>query len=305
MTPVSPELRRKIADNIRAYEGRAVSWFDLVTKYKLPQSQLEEIFAYDEAERLKRQELSAKVTSVAQQTYHNGRCDWEAVAQEFAMPLLECLELYDAAQSSISPRLFPKLVDWPDGELQLLRQFVNMHFEDMTANEWKLVGIYMNVNQTDYDMDRVKRLKQRAKRLKTSAEYTEVVSRAVREQYHKHKRVDWEQISTAVGLSQRECLEANEFNEGKARWEYDPETLSQEMADRMTQFIETTYPYPVPVNYQAVSNYMWIDKADCYKMAKQLDGDIEWTQELKERVVALRKQGMTYRSLFLPTIKQK
>ncbi|KAJ2455150.1 hypothetical protein EV183_001079, partial [Coemansia sp. RSA 2336] len=132
--------------------GESVSWFDLVTKYKLPQSQLEEIFAYDEAERLKRQELSAKVTSVAQQTYHNGRCDWEAVAQEFAMPLLECLELYDAAQSSISPRLFPKLVDWPDGELQLLRQFVNMHFEDMTANEWKLVGIYMNVNQTDLDI---------------------------------------------------------------------------------------------------------------------------------------------------------
>ncbi|KAI9475256.1 hypothetical protein BX667DRAFT_515682 [Coemansia mojavensis] len=159
----------------------------LATKYKLPQSQLEEIFAYDEAERLKRQELSAKVAHAAQQRYSNCRCDWEAVAQELDMPLLECLDLYGASQSSVSP-------------------------------------------------------------------------------------------------SQRECLEANESNEGKSHWEYDPDAFSQEMADRTTQFIKPKYPSLAPANYQAVSNYMWIDKNGCYKMAKLLDGGIGRTRELKERV---------------------
>ncbi|KAJ1740267.1 hypothetical protein LPJ68_003934 [Coemansia sp. RSA 1086] len=518
---VSPELQKKIANDIRAYKGTAVSWFDMVTKYKLPQSQLEEIFAYDEAERLKRQELSAKVTHAAQQRYSNCRCDWEAVAQELDMPLLECLDLYDASQSSISPRSFPKLVDWPDEELQLLQQFVNKNFNSMTTKEWRLVEIYMNVKQvdcsgaytlisskpmspevadliskyreaglkwkdihsrftiysthdslrasyklftrkphsmpetgkkyikwTEAQTDRVRELIQkhympgsvkpvadivkaefpektenqvigkirqiiyrayipyserddvkrlvdkygedwdriaqelqittkhvqriwaeyqshskhtsvwteneltllrkcvhkgldfatisgqlgtksapscrykwrslqardidwievgqklnrtvsacknayfstaRSNRLQSSADHTEVVSREVCEQYHKHKCVDWAQISAAVGLSQRVCLEANEFNEGKSHWEYDPDAFSQEMADRMTQFIKSNYPYPIPVNYQAVSNYMWIDKNDCYKMAKLLDGEIDWTRELKERVVALRR----------------
>ncbi|KAJ1864657.1 hypothetical protein LPJ78_003227 [Coemansia sp. RSA 989] len=446
----------------------------LATKYKLPQSQLEEIFAYDEAERLKRQELSAKVAHAAQQRYSNCRCDWEAVAQELDMPLLECLDLYDASQSSISPRSFPKLVDWPDEELQLLQQFVNKNFNSMTTKEWRLVEIYMNVKQvdcsgaytlisskpmspevadliskyreaglkwkdihsrftiysthdslrasyklftrkphsmpetgkkyikwTEAQTDRVRELIQkhympgsvkpvadivkaefpektenqvigkirqivyrayipyserddvkrlvdkygedwdriaqelqittkhvqhtnggvykhevgqklnrtvsacknayfstaRSNRLQSSADHTEVVSREVCEQYHKHKCVDWAQISAAVGLSQRVCLEANEFNEGKSHWEYDPDAFSQEMADRMTQFIKSNYPYPIPVNYQAVSNYMWIDKNDCYKMAKLLDGEIDWTRELKERVVALRKQGMTYKDI--------
>ncbi|KAJ2851605.1 Cyclin-D-binding Myb-like transcription factor 1 [Coemansia brasiliensis] len=559
ISEVPPELQQKIAASIRAYKGTTVAWFDLVTKYKLPQPQLEEIFAHDEAERLKRQKLSVKITNAAQQRYENGRCDWEAVAKDFDMPLLECLELYDASQSSISPRLFPKLVDWPYEDLQLLQQFVNNNFNAPTAKEWNLVGTFMNVGWSDCtrayelfskkrmgpevvelitkyreeglkwkdiylrvpfhtsyiilsrsyhivrrrlglpsgtksertkwtdaetdrvrelfqkhhrpgifkpvvdiikkefpektrsnilskinvllrkacithnDMDNVKRLvdklgedwaqiaqelhitKKRAQRIWTehqrhlkysrlwtdseltllrecvhkglnftaiskqlgtksadscrckwrylqqkeaagrntktgapwtvedieqlqrltskhirdidwvevsqklnrtpigckykyfnlnrqnriqnSVDYTEVVSRAVRKQYYKDKCVDWAQISTALGLSQLDCLEANEFSEGKNRWRYDPETFSQEMADRMTQFIKTNYPYPTPVNYQAVSNYMWIDKEDCFKMAKLLDGKIEWTTELKERAIALRKQGMSYKDI--------
>ncbi|KAJ2674700.1 hypothetical protein IWW42_001546 [Coemansia sp. RSA 1085] len=441
---VSPELQKKIANDIRAYKGTAVSWFDMVTKYKLPQSQLEEIFAYDEAERLKRQELSAKVTHAAQQRYSNSRCDWEAVAQELDMPLLECLDLYDASQSSISPRSFPKLVDWPDEELQLLQQFVNKNFNSMTTKEWRLVEIYMNVKQvdcsgaytlisskpmspevadliskyretglkwkdihsrftiysthdslrasyklftrkphsmpetgkkyikwTEAQTDRVRELIQKhympgsvkpvadivkaefpektenqvigkirqivyrayipyserddvkrlvdkygedwdriAQELQITTKHDSILrlyqGSWVQNQHHhadtnggvyKHECVDWAQISAAVGLSQRVCLEANEFNEGKSHWEYDPDAFSQEMADRMTQFIKSNYPYPIPVNYQAVSNYMWIDKNDCYKMAKLLDGEIDWTRELKERVVALRKQGMTYKDI--------
>ncbi|KAJ2357642.1 hypothetical protein GGF43_001338, partial [Coemansia sp. RSA 2618] len=123
------------------------------------------------------------------------------------------------------------------------------------------------------------------------------VSHEVQRQYEHYQRVDWAAVAKAVGRSERECLEASQFSTDKARWIYDPDTFSWETADRMTLFIEQNYPKPLPVNYTAVSNFMWIDINDCIKMASLLRGEIEWTDEVISKVVELREQGMTYKNI--------
>ncbi|KAJ2341754.1 hypothetical protein GGF43_006098, partial [Coemansia sp. RSA 2618] len=109
-------------------------------------------------------------------------------------------------------------------------------------------------------------------------------------QYEQQQSVDWAVVAKAVGLSERECLEANQFSADKAHWIYDPDTFSWEMAGRMTSFIEQNYPKPLPVNYTAVSNYMWIDINDCVKMASLLRGKMEWTDKVISKIAELREQ---------------
>ncbi|KAJ2313281.1 PHO85 cyclin-1 [Coemansia sp. RSA 2705] len=132
---------------------------------------------------------------------------------------------------------------------------------------------------------------------KRVAEYADAVSHAVKKQYTQHQSVDWARVSESVGLSERECLEANQFGDGKARWIYDPDTFSWDMANRMTAFIEMNYPRPLPVNYTAVSNYMWIEPDDCVKMAGLLRGEMTWTEDAVAKVVELRGQGMMYKDI--------
>ncbi|KAJ2322132.1 hypothetical protein IWW52_000283 [Coemansia sp. RSA 2704] len=132
---------------------------------------------------------------------------------------------------------------------------------------------------------------------KMAAEHADAVSHAVKKQYTQHQNVNWVWVSESVGLSERECLEANQFGDGKARWIYDPDTFSWDMANRMTKFIETNYPRPLPVNYTAVSNYMWIEPDDCVKMAGLLRGEMTWTKDVLAKVVELRGQGMMYKAI--------
>ncbi|KAJ2322014.1 hypothetical protein IWW52_000372 [Coemansia sp. RSA 2704] len=137
----------------------------------------------------------------------------------------------------------------------------------------------------------------RQRKPKLAAEHADAVSHAVKKQYTQHQSVDWARVSESVGLSERECLEANQFGDGKARWIYDPDTFSWDMANRMTTFIEVNYPRPLPVNYTAVSNYMWIERDDCIKMAGLLRGEMTWTEDAVAKVVELRNQGTKYKDI--------
>ncbi|KAJ2300848.1 hypothetical protein IWW54_006286, partial [Coemansia sp. RSA 2705] len=132
---------------------------------------------------------------------------------------------------------------------------------------------------------------------KRVTEHDDAVSHAVKKQYTQNQSVDWARVSESVGLSERECLEANQFGDGKAWWIYDPNTFSWDMANRMTAFIQTNYPRPLPVNYTAVSNYMWIERDDCIKMAGLLRGEMTWTKDAVAKVVELRNQGMMYKDI--------
>ncbi|KAJ2546086.1 hypothetical protein GGH95_006934, partial [Coemansia sp. RSA 1836] len=66
------------------------------------------------------------------------------------------------------------------------------------------------------------------------------------------------------------------------------------MADRMASFIHEHYPSPVPVNYRAMSNYLWIDVDDCMHMYGIFRGKFKWTKADLERAAELRAQGLTF-----------
>ncbi|KAJ2738570.1 hypothetical protein H4R23_001051, partial [Coemansia sp. Cherry 401B] len=208
---------------------------------------------------------------------------------------MECLGLFDASLSSVPVRSLPKIVDWLPDDFLLLKDFVQRFPDTLTADDQRLVSAFMNVKQANcamaYSMCIRPRMKADLFELITSYhdkdmswkdiyQQIPVFASAVKELYTQNQSVDWARVSESVGLSERECLEANQFGDGKARWIYDPDTFSWDMANRMTAFIETNYSPPLPVNYTAVSNYMWIERDDCFKMAGLLRGEMTWTKDV-------------------------
>ncbi|KAJ2779241.1 hypothetical protein H4R18_004116, partial [Coemansia javaensis] len=128
-------------------------------------------------------------------------------------------------------------------------------------------------------------------------EHVDAVNQEVQRQRESGLDIDWVAVSWAVGLSELDCLELCRFSEGKARWTYDPDTFSKRMADRMGVFIAEHYPPPAAPNFNAVSNYMWIDINDCIRMVGMLCEEFEWTDEVKARVARLREEGMSYKEI--------
>ncbi|PIA15411.1 hypothetical protein COEREDRAFT_9352 [Coemansia reversa NRRL 1564] len=127
--------------------------------------------------------------------------------------------------------------------------------------------------------------------------YTDAINTEAQRQYNRRSAIDWAEVSQTVGLSERECLEICQFDEGKNRWIYDPETFSWDAANKMTGFIEANYPSPIHVNYRAVSNYMWVDANDCSHMAMLLRGEIIWTDKILAKIIELRDQGMKFKDI--------
>ncbi|PIA15413.1 hypothetical protein COEREDRAFT_9354 [Coemansia reversa NRRL 1564] len=127
--------------------------------------------------------------------------------------------------------------------------------------------------------------------------YTDAINTEAQRQYEQRSEIDWAEVSQTVGLSERECLEICQFDEGKNRWIYDPETFSWDAANKMTAFIEANYPSPIHVNYRAVSNYMWVDINACINMAMLLRGEIEWTDKILAKIIELRDQGMKFKDI--------
>ncbi|KAJ2084805.1 hypothetical protein GGI16_006976, partial [Coemansia sp. S142-1] len=109
--------------------------------------------------------------------------------------------------------------------------------------------------------------------------------------------VDWSLVIQATGLGLHECLELSQYDDGKASWHYDPDSFSQGMADRMTDFIKEHYPAPVPVIYRAVSNFMWVTMDDCIRMHDMLQGKFKWTEADYERATALRAKGLAWKEV--------
>ncbi|KAJ2785446.1 hypothetical protein H4R18_000529 [Coemansia javaensis] len=139
--------------------------------------------------------------------------------------------------------------------------------------------------------------KTRTRILNKIRNHTDAVNQEVQRQRESGLDIDWVAVSWAVGLSELECLELCRIDEGKGRWTYDPDTFSKRMADRMEAFIAEHYPPPAAPNFNAVSNYMWVDISDCIRMAGMLRGEFEWTDEARARVVRMREQGMTYKEI--------
>ncbi|KAJ1842136.1 hypothetical protein LPJ73_005894, partial [Coemansia sp. RSA 2703] len=122
-----------------------------------------------------------------------------------------------------------------------------------------------------------------------------MVTRVCKEEYMSAGCIDWVKVSKLTGLDQLECMKLCDMEDYKSQWIYDANTFSWDDANRMTDFIVAKYPRTLPVNYRAVSNYMWIKIGDCIDMHNMLQGKFRWTDEAKDRVVQMRSQGHTFR----------
>ncbi|KAJ1662546.1 hypothetical protein EV178_005793 [Coemansia sp. RSA 1646] len=104
--------------------------------------------------------------------------------------------------------------------------------------------------------------------------------------------VDWPLVSQQSGYTIQQCLEQSHYDEGKRVWKYTPSApFDWELAQSMHQFVVQFYPHPTPINFIAVSNFLWITMVDCLCMFDALRGRIHWSPSTIETVRALWAQG--------------
>ncbi|KAJ2818147.1 hypothetical protein FBU31_005980 [Coemansia sp. 'formosensis'] len=182
------------------------------------------------------------------------------------------LTLYAKCQSILSNVASKRWVDvfsnshWADADDETLLKMVDGSVLS-TAAKWeqvsKALGRSMDACKLRYNV---------INRKQVAGDREKLVTSEVQRQLELDSTVDWSQVSQETGLGIRECLELSKYDVGKAEWRYDPDTLSQRMVDHMVGFIKEYYPVPVPVNYRAVSNFMWISMEDCIRMHGLLQG---------------------------------
>ncbi|KAJ2395024.1 hypothetical protein GGI05_001777 [Coemansia sp. RSA 2603] len=105
--------------------------------------------------------------------------------------------------------------------------------------------------------------------------------------------VDWAAVSQATSVPLSQCLEGNRFDEGKHAWMYTADDFDWAKAERMRAFILASYPAPTPIDFAAVSNFLWTDKTDCIAMYGLLCGRYEWTPTALRTVSELVALGWT------------
>ncbi|KAJ1877467.1 hypothetical protein LPJ66_012098, partial [Kickxella alabastrina] len=99
---LTPERKDEIVQHVREIQATdsTIPWYILANKYHLGTDSLQQILAQADAEVQKRQELSKQVTEAAANRFFDAttaRCDWEALATEFGLPLIDSLRLFDLA----------------------------------------------------------------------------------------------------------------------------------------------------------------------------------------------------------------
>ncbi|KAJ2745415.1 hypothetical protein GGI20_002169, partial [Coemansia sp. BCRC 34301] len=111
--------------------------------------EVQSVYAQAEDEARQRQQQSVRVTRAAEQHFDStlGRCNWKVVSSEVGLPLIECVDLFDASASMIKPRsLIDTTGSWSKADVDKLKRFVAAYFADSSAVDWKLVGAFMNVD---------------------------------------------------------------------------------------------------------------------------------------------------------------
>ncbi|KAJ2869757.1 hypothetical protein GGH93_006067 [Coemansia aciculifera] len=108
------------------------------------------------------------------------------------------------------------------------------------------------------------------KHIQATVDSQSLVTSEVQRQRESSSDVDWLQVCQATGLGMRKRLELSQYDVGKASWHYDPDSFSQSMADCIAGFIKEHYLASIPVNYRAVSNFMWVTMEDCVRIHDML-----------------------------------
>ncbi|KAJ2060205.1 hypothetical protein GGI17_003903 [Coemansia sp. S146] len=100
----------------------------------------------------RREQQSVLVTRTVERHFDRilGQCNWESVANELDTPLVECLDLFDASNSTIQPRsLIEMYGGWSKTDIEKLKQFTADNYVDGSVVDWKLAGAYMNVHSKE------------------------------------------------------------------------------------------------------------------------------------------------------------
>ncbi|KAJ1906901.1 hypothetical protein LPJ81_001084 [Coemansia sp. IMI 209127] len=106
--------------------------------------------------------------------------------------------------------------------------------------------------------------------------------------------VDWALVSQQSGFTIQQCLEQSLYDENKRPWKYTTTAaFDWELAQSMYQFVVQFYPQPTPINFTAVSNFLWISIVDCLHIFDILRGRINWSPNTVETVRTLWAQGWT------------
>ncbi|KAJ2739940.1 hypothetical protein GGI20_006022, partial [Coemansia sp. BCRC 34301] len=146
----SADIQKAIVEEARLLQqtDESIPWYRLAAKHHLPIDEVQSVYAQAEDEARQRQQQSVRVTRAAEQHFDStlGRCNWKVVSSEVGLPLIECVDLFDASASMIKPRsLIDTTGGWSKVDVDELKHFVTAYFADSSAVDWKLVGAFMNV----------------------------------------------------------------------------------------------------------------------------------------------------------------
>ncbi|KAJ2098326.1 hypothetical protein GGI09_003374 [Coemansia sp. S100] len=142
-------LQSALVEDIRLFQQQnsPTSWHQLASKYCLSIDSPQSTYNQAEVEAPRRQQQSALVTKTAERYFDSaiGQYDWEAVASELDIPLIECLDHFCAL--TIQPRsLIETFGGWSRTDMEKLKRFIAANYTDDSTVDWKLAGIYMNVD---------------------------------------------------------------------------------------------------------------------------------------------------------------
>ncbi|KAJ2755421.1 hypothetical protein GGI19_001663 [Coemansia pectinata] len=146
----SAEIQKTIVDEARLLQQQdsSVPWYQPVSKYCLSIDAPQSIYNQTEIDAQQNQQ-SALVTRAAERHFDGalGQCDWEAVASKLDIPLIECLDLFNASNSTIKSRLvIESYGGWSNTDVERLKRFIAANYADDSIVDWRLVGAYMNVD---------------------------------------------------------------------------------------------------------------------------------------------------------------
>ncbi|KAJ2867194.1 hypothetical protein GGH94_000997 [Coemansia aciculifera] len=154
----SAEIQKAIVDEARLLQQQdsSVPWYQPVSKYCLSIDAPQIIYNQTEIDAQQNQQ-SALVTRAAERHFDGalGQCDWEAVASKLDIPLIECLDLFNASNSTIKSRLvIESYGGWSKTDVERLKRFIAANYADDSIVDWRLVGAYMNVDPLECQRSR-------------------------------------------------------------------------------------------------------------------------------------------------------
>ncbi|KAJ2061195.1 hypothetical protein GGI17_003230 [Coemansia sp. S146] len=153
----SAEIQKAIVDETHLLQQQdpSVPWYHPVAKYGLSIDAPQIIFNQTEIDAQQNQQ-SVLVTRAAERHFDRalGQCNWEAVASELDIPLIECLDLFDTSNSTIKSRsLIESYGGWSNTDVERLKWFIAANYADDSIVDWRLVGAYMNVDSLELELE--------------------------------------------------------------------------------------------------------------------------------------------------------